>query len=79
MGRGRAHAWDFLFQRYAGDHLGVVCQRLVPAFLEHPEFDLSRLSAWLNEFEGESFAKAGLEGAVCDLLANVASKPCGKY
>jgi o-succinylbenzoate synthase len=50
-------------------------QRLLPAFLEHPEFDLSRLSAWLNEFEGESFAKAGLEGAVCDLHANVASKP----
>jgi o-succinylbenzoate synthase len=52
-----------------------VRQRLAPAFLEHPEFDLSRLSAWLSEFEGESFAKAGLEGAVCDLLANVASKP----
>jgi O-succinylbenzoate synthase len=52
-----------------------VRQRLAPAFLEHPEFDPSRLSSWLNEFEGESFAKAGREGAVCDLVANVASKP----
>jgi hypothetical protein len=52
-----------------------VRQCLAPAFLEHPEFDLSQLSAWLNEFEGESFARAGLEGVVCDLLANVASKP----
>jgi O-succinylbenzoate synthase len=55
--------WDFLRRR------------LVPSFLEHPEFDAKRLSDWLQGFDGEPFAKAGLEGAVWDLAANVEAKP----
>jgi o-succinylbenzoate synthase len=55
--------WDFLRRR------------LVPSFLECALFDGKRLSAWLQEFEGEPFAKAGLEGAVWDLAANVEAKP----
>ena len=50
-------------------------RRLVPSFFENPVFDAKRLSEWLETFEGESFAKAGLEGAVWDLAANVAARP----
>jgi len=50
-------------------------QRLVPSFLENPSFDTKRLSDWLQGFNGEPFAKAGLEGAVWDLAANVEAKP----
>lgn len=50
-------------------------RRLVPSFLEHPLFDANRLSDWLQGFDGEPFAKAGLEGAVWDLAANMKAKP----
>lgn len=49
-------------------------QRLLPAFLSQPELDPRRLSVWLEAFEGEPFAKAGLEGAVWDLYAQVNGK-----
>jgi O-succinylbenzoate synthase len=50
-------------------------RRLVPSFIENPVFDLKLLAKWLEAFEGEPFAKAGLEGAVWDLVANVEAKP----
>ena len=40
--------------------------RLVPSFLARPELDPRRCFERLGEFPGEPFAKAGLEGAVCD-------------
>jgi o-succinylbenzoate synthase len=50
-------------------------RRLVPSFLEHLLFEGKRLSNWLRDFNEEPFAKAGLEGAVWDLAANVEAKP----
>ncbi len=49
--------------------------RLLPAFLERPELDPRRCSEWLEEFGGEPFAKAGLEGAVWDLTAKKERAP----
>src|SRR5262249_4730932 len=48
---------------------------LVPAFLEQPEFDPLRCFECLSRFEGEPFAKAGLEGAVWDLRAQQSQVP----
>ena len=50
-------------------------ERLIPAFFDHAELEPRRLSEWLEEFDGEPFAKAGLEGAVWDLHANTVGKP----
>lgn len=50
-------------------------RHLVPSFLENPLFDAKRLSERLQGFDGEPFAKAGLEGAVWDLAANTEAKP----
>jgi O-succinylbenzoate synthase len=50
-------------------------RRLIPSFLEHPLVDAKQLSDWLEGFNGQPFAKAGLEGAVWDLAANVEAKP----
>jgi O-succinylbenzoate synthase len=55
--------WDFLRRQ------------LVPSFLENPSFDTKRLNEWLEDFDGEPFAKAGFEGAVWDLASNVEAKP----
>jgi O-succinylbenzoate synthase len=55
--------WDFLRRR------------LIPSFLEQPTFGARRLSDWLQGFDGEPFAKTGLEGAIWDLAANVEAKP----
>jgi len=44
--------------------------RLIPSFLARPEFDPCRCFERLEEFSGEPFAKAGIEGAVWDLWAN---------
>lgn len=52
-----------------------LCERLVPSFLDCPEFDPPKCSEWLEEFPGEPFAKAGLEGAVWDLEARHQMKP----
>ncbi|HEV2494699.1 MAG TPA: o-succinylbenzoate synthase [Terriglobia bacterium] len=49
--------------------------RLVPSFLKQPELDPRRCSERLAEFPGEPFAKAGLEGAVWDLWAQLNSRP----
>lgn len=49
--------------------------RLVPSFLERPDFDPHRCSQRLAEFQGEPFAKAGVEGAVWGLGAGMESKP----
>jgi O-succinylbenzoate synthase len=54
---------------------GFLRRRLVPSFLESQVFDAERLSAWLEKFEGEPFAKAGLEGGVWDLVANAEARP----
>ena len=53
-------------------------EKLLPAFLERPELEPKPCSAWLEEFEGEPFAKAGLEGAVWDLAAKKVSRPLWK-
>jgi o-succinylbenzoate synthase len=53
----------------------VLRSRLLPAFLERPELDPRRCSEWLEEFGGEPFAKAGLEGAVWDLTAKKERAP----
>lgn len=50
-------------------------RRLVPSFLERPELDPHRCSERLQEFSGEPFAKAGMEGAVWDLWSKEKSKP----
>ena len=50
-------------------------ERLIPYFLGRPEFDPQRLVEWLEEFPGEPFAKAGLEGAVCEVKAKKEAKP----
>jgi len=55
--------WDFLRRR------------LVPWFLENPQFDPRSVSQHLDEFLREPFAKAGLEGAVWHLAAQRESKP----
>jgi o-succinylbenzoate synthase len=55
--------WDFLLDR------------LAPSFLFQPELDPERCSGRLEEFSGEPFAKAGLEGAVWDLWSRQNSKP----
>jgi len=55
--------WDFLRRR------------LVPWFLENPQLDPRSVSEQMPEFDGEPFAKAGLEGAVWDLAAQRESKP----
>ncbi len=49
--------------------------RMVPSFLVQPELDPRRCFDRLDEFPGEPFAKAGLEGAVWDLWAKENSKP----
>jgi len=49
--------------------------KLVPSFLDRPEFDPARCFERLAELPGEPFAKAGLEGAVWDLRAQEVSKP----
>lgn len=49
--------------------------RLAPDFLKRPELDPSCCSERLQEFPGEPFAKAGLEGAVWDLRAQADSRP----
>jgi o-succinylbenzoate synthase len=49
--------------------------RLAPSFLKRPELDPCRCSERLAEFPGEPFAKAGLEGAVWDLWAQLNSRP----
>jgi O-succinylbenzoate synthase len=48
---------------------------LVPAFLERPELDPHHCFERLEEFPGEPFAKAGLEGAVWDLSAQQLGTP----
>src|SRR3989475_11520349 len=50
-------------------------ERLIPYFLGRPEFDPQRLVERLEEFPGEPFAKAGLEGAVWELKAKKEAKP----
>jgi o-succinylbenzoate synthase len=52
-----------------------LCERLVPRFLNCPELDPPKCSEWLEEFSGEPFAKAGLEGAVWDLEARRKKMP----
>jgi o-succinylbenzoate synthase len=52
-----------------------LCERLVPSFLERPELDPCCCSDRIEEFHGEPFAKAGLEGAVWDLEARQKEKP----
>jgi o-succinylbenzoate synthase len=54
---------------------GFLRRRLVPWFLENPQFDPRSVSVRLEEFRHEPFAKAGLEGAVWDLAAQRESKP----
>ncbi len=56
-------SWEFLVRR------------LVPSFLERPELDPRRCAERLEEFSGEPFAKAGVEGAVWDLWAHSNHKP----
>ena len=51
---------------------------LLPNFLQGPELEPKRCSKWLEKFDGEPFAKAGLEGAVWDLFAKKASSPLWK-
>jgi O-succinylbenzoate synthase len=52
--------------------------KLLPGFLERPELEPKRCSEYLEEFHGEPFAKAGLEGAVWDLTAKKVSRPLWK-
>lgn len=49
--------------------------RLLPRFIEKPELDPQRCADRLSEFKGEPFAKAGLEGAVWDLQAQIQEQP----
>src|SRR5579863_286392 len=49
--------------------------QLVPGFLKQPELDPRRCSERFEEFPGEPFAKAGLEGAVWDLCSQLNSRP----
>src|SRR5882724_11583208 len=55
--------WDFLRNH------------LVPAFLEQPELDPTQCYERMSSFPGEPFAKAGLEGAVWDLHAQLTGTP----
>lgn len=52
--------------------------KLLPDFLERPELEPKRCSEMLEKFDGEPFAKAGLEGAVWDLTAKKESIPLWK-
>jgi len=49
--------------------------RLIPSFIEKPELDPRQCAERLAEFPGEPFAKAGLEGAVWDLQAQIQEQP----
>jgi o-succinylbenzoate synthase len=53
-------------------------ETLLPDFLERPELEPKRCSEWLENFNGEPFAKAGLEGAVWDLTAKKEASPLWK-
>jgi len=50
-------------------------KKLLPGFLDRPELDPTRCFGRLEEFPGEPFAKAAVEGAVWDLRAQQESKP----
>jgi O-succinylbenzoate synthase len=50
-------------------------KKLVPDFLSRPQLDPTLCFERLADFPGESFAKAGLEGAVWDLQAQLADRP----
>jgi O-succinylbenzoate synthase len=52
-----------------------LAEKLVPRFLAQPELDPRRCCERLAEISGEPFAKAGLEGAVWDLWAQVHAQP----
>lgn len=49
--------------------------KLVPAFLARPELDPEKCWERFEEFPGEPFAKAGLEGAVWELRAQQLGRP----
>ena len=53
----------------------VLRDRLIPSFIERPEFEPQRCADRLAEFPGEPFAKAGLESAVWDLEAQHREQP----
>ena len=48
----------------------ILRSKLVPNLLAYPDLDPSRYFERLEEFPGEPFAKAGIEGALWDLAAN---------
>ncbi len=50
-------------------------KRLIPDFLSRPQLDPKLCFERLAELPGEPFAKAGLEGAIWDLQAQVAGRP----
>lgn len=49
--------------------------KAVPGLLSQPLPEAEYCFEWLSQFPGEPFAKAGVEGAVWDLRANLASVP----
>lgn len=55
--------WEFLRSKVA------------PGLLERSIPEAGRCFEWLSQFPGEPFAKAGVEGAVWDFWANLASVP----
>lgn len=55
--------WEFLHNK------------AVPGLLGRPIPEADRCFDWLSQFPGEPFAKAGVEGAVWDFWANLASVP----
>ena len=56
----------------------ILRSKLVPNLLAYPDLDPSRYFERLEEFPGEPFAKAGIEGALWDLAANQQQKPLYK-